>query len=141
MSDHSLFVLRAKTNVFVCVFVCMYVCVCFDGGGRACMQVCGYACAHTYACVYMCSRVSEHLRACVCLRFNTSTSAHRKCFQCKKKKKKSETELTASVLKKRSKTHKRLKERFLIRRNRTKRSNFRGSPLFQATDNNTTENS
>ena len=36
---------------------------------------------------------------------------------------------------------KRLKERFLIRRNRTKRANFRGSPLFQATYNNTTENS
>ena len=43
---------------------------------------------------------------------------------------KSETELTASVLKKRSKTHKRLKERFLLRRNRTKRANFRGNPLF-----------
>ena len=39
------------------------------------------------------------------------------------------------------KTHKRLKERFLIRRNRTKRANFRGKPLFQATYNNTTENS
>ena len=37
---------------------------------------------------------------------------------------------------KRSKTHKRLKERFLIRRNRTKRANFRGNPLFQATYNN-----
>ena len=43
----------------------------------------------------------------------------------KKKKKKSETKLTATVLKKRSKTHKRLKERFLIGRNRTKRANFR----------------
>ena len=32
-----------------------------------------------------------------------------------------------------TKTHKRLKERFLIGRNRTKRANFRGSPLFQAT--------
>ena len=32
-----------------------------------------------------------------------------------------------------SKTHKRLEERFLIGRNRTKRANFRGSPLFQAT--------
>ena len=32
----------------------------------------------------------------------------------------------------RSKTHKRLKERFLIRWNRTKRANFRGKPLFQA---------
>ena len=53
----------------------------------------------------------------------------------------SETELTASVLQKRSKTHKRLKERFLIRRNRTKRANFPGNPLFQATYNNTTENS
>ena len=53
------------------------------------------------------------------------------------KKKKSETELTASVLKKkRSKTHKRLKERFLIRRNRTTRANFRRSRLFQATYNN-----
>ena len=41
----------------------------------------------------------------------------------------------------RSKTHKRLKERFLIRRNRTKRENYRGKPLFQATYNNTTENS
>ena len=39
-----------------------------------------------------------------------------------------------------SKTHKRLKERFLIRRNRTKRANFRCNPLFQATYN-TTENS
>ena len=37
--------------------------------------------------------------------------------------------------KKKSKTHKRLKERFLIGRNRTKRANFRGSPLFQATYN------
>ena len=36
---------------------------------------------------------------------------------------------------KRSKTHRRLKERFLIGRNRTKRANFRGSPLFQATYN------
>ena len=36
---------------------------------------------------------------------------------------------------KRSKTHKRLKERFLIGRNRTKRAIFRGSPLFQATYN------
>ena len=33
----------------------------------------------------------------------------------------------------RSKTHKRLKECFLIRRNGTKRANFQGSPLFQAT--------
>ena len=40
----------------------------------------------------------------------------------------------------RSKTLKRLKERFLIRRNRTKRANFRCKRLFQAT-NNTTENS
>ena len=54
-------------------------------------------------------------------------------------KKKSETEFTASVLKKRSKTHKRLKERFLIGRNRTKCANFRGSPLFQATYNIKTE--
>ena len=37
--------------------------------------------------------------------------------------------------------HTRLKERFLIRRNRTKRANFRGKPLFQATYKNTTENS
>ena len=51
--------------------------------------------------------------------------------------KKSEAEFTASVSgkKKRSKTHKRLKERFLIGRNMTKRANFRGSPLFQATYN------
>ena len=31
-----------------------------------------------------------------------------------------------------SKTYKRLKERFRIRRNRTKRANFRGSPLFSS---------
>ena len=37
---------------------------------------------------------------------------------------------------KRSKTHKRLKECFLIRWNRTKCANFRGKPLFQATYNN-----
>ena len=36
----------------------------------------------------------------------------------------------------RFKTHKRLKERFLSRRNRTKRANVRGSHLFQATYNN-----
>ena len=41
----------------------------------------------------------------------------------------------------RSKTHKRLKERFLSRRNRTKRANFRGSPLFQARYNNKKTNS
>ena len=47
---------------------------------------------------------------------------------------KSETELTAGVLKKlRPKTHKRLKERFFIGRIRTKRVHFRGSPLFQTT--------
>ena len=34
-----------------------------------------------------------------------------------------------------SKTHKRLKERFLIRWNRTKRANFRCNHLFQATYN------
>ena len=45
---------------------------------------------------------------------------------CKKKKKK-------------SKIDKRLKQSFLFRRNRTKRANFRGSPLFQSTYNNKTE--
>ena len=40
---------------------------------------------------------------------------------------------------KKSRTHKRLKERFLIGWNRTKRANFWGSPLFQATYNITTE--
>ena len=40
---------------------------------------------------------------------------------------------------KRSKTHKRLKECFLIGRNRTKHANFWGSPLFQATYNMKTE--
>ena len=39
----------------------------------------------------------------------------------------------------RLKTHKRLKERFAIGRNRPKRANFRGSPLFQATGNIKTE--
>ena len=56
-------------------------------------------------------------------------------FSTEKKKKKSETELTASALKKRSKTHKSLRERFLIGRNKTKRALFRGSPLFKATYN------
>ena len=42
---------------------------------------------------------------------------------------------------KRLKSYKRLKECHLIRRNRTKRAKFRGKPLFQATYNNTTENS
>ena len=36
-------------------------------------------------------------------------------------------------------THKRLKERFLIGRNRAKRASYRGSPLFQATYNLHTE--
>ena len=40
-----------------------------------------------------------------------------------------------------SKTRKRWKERFLIRRNRTKRAHFRCNPLFQATYNDTTKNS
>ena len=40
---------------------------------------------------------------------------------------------TAVCVSLRSKTHKRLKERFLRRRNRTKRAYFRGNPLFQAT--------
>ena len=40
---------------------------------------------------------------------------------------------------KRFKTRKRLKERFLIRRNRTKRAHFWGKPLFQATYNIKTE--
>ena len=38
-----------------------------------------------------------------------------------------------------SKTHKRLKELFLIGRNRIKRANFRGIPIFQATYNIKTE--
>ena len=38
-------------------------------------------------------------------------------------------------------THRRLKELFLIGRNRTKRANFQGSPLFQATYNIKTNNS
>ena len=42
---------------------------------------------------------------------------------------------------KRSKTHKKLKERFLIGRNRTKRANFWGSPLFQVTYHKKTINS
>ena len=53
--------------------------------------------------------------------------------------KKSETELTARVLKKRSKTHKRFKERCLTGRNRTKRAHFRGGPLFHAAYNIKTE--
>ena len=55
------------------------------------------------------------------------------------KKKKKETELIASVLKKDPKTHKRLKECFLIGQNSTKRAHFRGSPLFQAMYNIKTE--
>ena len=39
----------------------------------------------------------------------------------------------------RSKTHKRLKKRFLIGRNRTKHAHFRGSPFFQAMYNIKTE--
>ena len=39
----------------------------------------------------------------------------------------------------RSQTHKRLKERFLLGRNRTKRAHFRGSPLYQTTYNRKTE--
>ena len=41
----------------------------------------------------------------------------------------------------RSRTQKRLKERFLNGQNRTKRANFQGKPPFQATYNNATENS
>ena len=51
--------------------------------------------------------------------------------------------ITAEILElcnKRSKTHKKLKERVLIRRNRTKHANFRCNHLFRATYN-ITENS
>ena len=58
----------------------------------------------------------------------------------KNKQTKSQKESHAGVLKKRSKTHKRLKERFLIRGNRTKCANFRCNHLFRGTYN-TTENS
>ena len=44
--------------------------------------------------------------------------------------------LHSTSLKLTSKTHERLKECFLIRQNRTKRANFQGSPLFEATYNN-----
>ena len=58
-------------------------------------------------------------------------------------KKKSATELTASVLKKNKKKEPKHtrdeKDAFLIGRNRTKRANSRGSPLFQATYNIKTE--
>ena len=45
----------------------------------------------------------------------------------------------AETAKDRPETLKILKERFLFGRNRTKRANFRGSPLFQATYNIKTE--
>ena len=45
----------------------------------------------------------------------------------------------ASVIYYISRTHKRLKERFLIGQNRTKHANFRGSALFHATYNIKTE--
>ena len=44
----------------------------------------------------------------------------------------SKVRITSSAL---SNTYKRLKERFLIGRKKTKRAHFRGSPLFQATYN------
>ena len=44
-----------------------------------------------------------------------------------------------SEKKKGSKTHTRLKKRFLTGRNRTKRASFQGSPLFQATYDTKTE--
>ena len=56
----------------------------------------------------------------------------------KKKKKKSETELTASVLIKDSKQT-RDQQTLFIGRNRTERVHLRGSPLFQATYNIKTE--
>ena len=48
------------------------------------------------------------------------------------KKQQPETELTARVLKKRSKTYKRLKDLFLIGRKRTKCAHFRRGPLFSS---------
>ena len=56
------------------------------------------------------------------------------------KKKKIWSRVRCQHSEKRSKTHKRLKERFLIKRNRTKRANFQCNHLFRATYN-TTENS
>ena len=60
-------------------------------------------------------------------------------YSLKKKKKKNGNRVDCQRSEKRSKTHKGLKERFLIGRNRTKRGHFRGSPLFQATYNIKTE--
>ena len=48
-----------------------------------------------------------------------------------KKKKKSETELSASVLKKRSKHARGYKECIIIGQDKTKCTNFQGNPLFQ----------
>ena len=86
--------------------------------------------AHTDTQVHICTHLRARALPPNCLDPGDTTF---------KKKKKSETEFTASVLKKRSEIHRRLKERFLIRRNKTKRANFRGSPLSQATYNNKTE--
>ena len=79
---------------------------------------------------------SPELKTTECLNQQTFRSSKRSCTAFIAAKK-SETELTASVLKK---DPKRLKERFLIRRKRTRRANLRGKPLFQATYNSTTEN-
>ena len=60
----------------------------------------------------------------------------------RKKEKKADQQRPILVMKlhlESPKTHNRLNERFLSGRNRTKRANFRTSPLFQATYNLKTE--
>ena len=85
------------------------------------------ACAFWRACAWHDSRcAAKHITHCRLHRPRALTSKG--------------VDLKSSSSSSRSKTRKRLKERFLIGRNRTKRANFRGSPLFQATYNNTTEN-
>ena len=49
-----------------------------------------------------------------------------------KTNKKTETELTAGVMKKDQKQTKKMKQPFLIRLNKTKCTNFQGNPLFQS---------
>ena len=105
-----------------------------------CMHSCLLACLRANVCVYVCVCVC----VCVSIHFNRwklswfwfyfLNSRNCACFYFNtiKWREKSKTDLTASVLKKRLKTHKRLKEHFLIKWNETKHSNFRGNPLFQA---------
>ena len=88
-----------------CVFMYMRARVCICVPVRACERVISHACMFVYVLVF-CQVIPQDKSKIIFRRSEHLFSNHQYCLSL------------------RSKTRKRLKERFLIRRNRTKRANF-----------------